>query len=181
MERRKPGRPPYDWRYLEEVADLVVRKAFKKTPACTEVALKYFEDAYVESHRRRLLRKYNKSEKALLASARERLREGRQDRTRVVRRPTGIFADLENLASASSISTAYSYMSAVAQLESIMKSLGLPQHNMSAHLQDNLVLEIARRQQELMEPCRSILDQPWMQEITRTQDILRSALGSRFF
>jgi|GEM_PF-3049764 len=81
-ERKKRGRPKgttiNDSKHLDAVADLIIKNpSLKKTPAIARIVEKAFPQQNWEAANRRLLRKWNETEKERLATAKERLQEER--------------------------------------------------------------------------------------------------------
>ena len=83
-KKRRRGRPKGtqidDGRYLNEVADLMIKEPrLKKTPAINRVVLHNFRDHEYNKVQRRLLRKWNETCDERLAAARERRAKTRSE------------------------------------------------------------------------------------------------------
>ncbi|WP_157946786.1 hypothetical protein [Thalassobius sp. I31.1] len=82
--KRSRGRPKgttlNDARYLDEVADILIRNpSLKKTPTIEKIATKHFPEQDWEKVRRRLLRKWNNTADERLEAAKERHAELRRE------------------------------------------------------------------------------------------------------
>lgn len=181
MEQKRPrGRPKgteiNDGRYLDQVADLMVKdRSLKKTPAIARIVEKNFCPHEYSKVERRLLRKWNKSAEQRLEAARERQVETRKSvgytggGIQLGAAAAAIAAMERSLSIGSSFERLAGIGSAWEAAERVLNLIGstLPSSLLQAS-------EAVQRAQQQMQ---DLIDPPYMRAIREHEDMMRRAFG----
>ena len=182
MQNKRPrGRPKgtekNDGRYLDQVADLMVKdKSLKKTPAIARIVEKNFSPHEYSKMERRLLRKWNKTSAERLAAARERQAEARKS---VSHSGGGVQIGSVMAAMESSLGIGHALR---AIQPSHLGSIGatMLHQDQIAKQMDDLInppgLHYLQEQERMMQRYRDMVDPPYLRQMREQEESMQRIL-----
>lgn len=185
MQNKRPrGRPKgteiNDGRYLDQVADLMVKdRSLKKTPAIARIVEKNFSPHEYSKMERRLLRKWNKTSTERLAAARERQADARNSVSH-----SGGSVQIGSVIAAMESSLGIGHALRAMQ-PSVLGSIGAAMSHQDqigkiAKQMDDLInppgLRVLQEQEQMMQRYRDIIDPPYLRQMREQEESMQRIL-----